>query len=72
MQIRVATEEDAEELLQIYRPYVEETVITFEYEVPSAEEFRQRITHTLEKYPYLVAEKEGREWRMCDSALLYH
>lgn len=60
MQIRVATEEDAEELLQIYRPYVEETVITFEYEVPSAEEFRQRITHTLEKYPYLVAEKEGR------------
>lgn len=60
MQIRVATEEDAEELLQIYRPYVEETVITFEYEVPSAEEFRQRITHTLEKYPYLIAEKEGR------------
>ena len=60
MQIRVATEEDAEELLQIYRPYVEETVITFEYEVPSAEEFRQRITHTLEKYPYLVAEKDGR------------
>lgn len=60
MKIRVATKQDAEELLQIYRPYVEETVITFEYEVPSVEEFQHRILHTLEKYPYLVAEEDGR------------
>lgn len=60
MKVRVATEKDAEELLQIYRPYVEGTVITFEYAVPSVEEFRHRIAHTLEKYPYLVAEEDGR------------
>lgn len=41
--IRIATENDAEELLNIYAPYVEKTAITFEYEVPSVEEFRIRI-----------------------------
>ena len=40
LQIRVATKEDAEALLAIYAPYVEKTAITFEYEVPSIEEFR--------------------------------
>ena len=59
MQIRKATEEDAEALLAIYAPYVEHTAITFEYGVPTVEEFRSRIHHTLEKYPYLVAEEDG-------------
>ena len=59
MRIRRATENDAEALLKIYAPYVEHTAITFEYEVPSVEEFRSRIRHTLEKYPYLVAEEDG-------------
>ena len=53
LRIRVAKPEDAEELLDIYAPYVTGTAITFEYEVPSVEEFRARITHVLEKYPYL-------------------
>ena len=53
--IRTATPDDAEELLAIYAPYVENTAITFEYTVPSAAEFRQRIENTLKKYPYLVA-----------------
>ena len=39
LQIRVATKEDAEALLAIYAPYVEETAITFEYEVPSIEAY---------------------------------
>ena len=60
LQIRVATKEDAEALLAIYAPYVEKTAITFEYEVPSIEEFRCRIQETLKKYPYLVAEKNGK------------
>lgn len=58
--IRIAREEDAARLLEIYRPYVTDTAITFEYEVPSAEEFRERIRSTLEKYPYFVEEKNGR------------
>ncbi len=57
---RVATPRDAEELRAIYAPYVQQTAITFEYEVPSIEEFAARISLTLEKYPYLVAEMGGR------------
>ena len=56
--IRPATPDDAEALLSIYAPYVEQTAITFEYEVPSVEEFRDRIVHTLKLYPYLVAQRE--------------
>lgn len=57
--IGVATLEDAKTLVEIYTPYVEKTVITFEYEVPSVEEFKGRMAHVLEKYPYLVAERDG-------------
>lgn len=60
MSIRVATPEDAADLVQIYAPYVQKTAITFEYDVPTAAVFRQRILHTLEKYPYFVAEIAGR------------
>lgn len=55
---RVARPEDAEALLAIYAPYIEETAITFEYEVPSVEAFRARIAHTLATYPYIVAVEE--------------
>ena len=58
--IRVATEADAEEILAIYAKYIEQTAITFEYVVPSIEEFRSRIRHTLERFPYLTAEKDGK------------
>ncbi|MBM6993938.1 MAG: N-acetyltransferase [Prevotella sp.] len=54
--IRLACCDDARQLLDIYRPYVLETAITFEYEVPSIEEFWHRIETTLARYPYLVAE----------------
>ena len=57
--IRAARPEDAAALLVIYAPYVEKTAITIEYEVPSVEEFTQRITSTLARYPYLVAEADG-------------
>lgn len=58
--IRTATLSDAQALLNIYAPYVKHTAITFEYDVPSVEEFAFRIKNTLQKYPYLVAEKNGR------------
>ena len=57
--IRAARPEDAEALLAIYTPYVRDTAISFEYEVPSFQEFQARIRRTLEKYPYLVAEAAG-------------
>lgn len=60
MKIRVATVEDAKSIQEIYEPYVEETAITFEYDVPCIDEFRQRITNTLKEYPYLVAVEQER------------
>ena len=50
---------DAERLLEIYDYYVKNTAITFEYTTPTIEEFRGRIEKTMQKYPYLVAEKDG-------------
>ena len=61
MTIEKATEADAPELLEIYGPYVEQTAISFEYEVPSLEEFRGRIRSISQKYPYLKAvDDQGR------------
>lgn len=60
IQIRIATPADAKEILDIYAPYILQTAITFEYEVPTLAEFTQRMEHTLAKYPYLVAEQNGR------------
>lgn len=53
--IRLATLEDAEALLNIYRYYVEETAISYEYVTPTLDVFRERIRNILEKYPYFVA-----------------
>lgn len=58
--VRPAAPEDAAALLEIYAPYVEKTAVTFEYAVPSAEAFAGRVARTLERYPYLAAEAEGR------------
>lgn len=57
--IRSAKVDDAKALLSIYKPYVETTAITFEYLVPTAEEFAARIQKTLEEFPYLVLEAES-------------
>lgn len=53
--IRTAAPEDASTLLDIYAPYVKHTAVTFEYEVPSVEEFSERIRRILSRYPYLIA-----------------
>lgn len=58
--IRSATIWDADSLLNIYKYYVENTAISFEYETPSVAEFKNRIAHTLEEYPYLIAEQNGK------------
>lgn len=60
IQIRTASTDDAEALLEIYAPYVTDTAISFECDVPSLEEFKARIHKTLTRYPYLVAQS-GKE-----------
>ena len=58
--IRDVTLDDAKRLLEIYAYYVENTAITFEYDVPSLEEFENRIKNITKKYPYIVAVKDGK------------
>ncbi len=60
IRIRPATPDDAREILSIYAPYIMETGVTYEYDVPSEESFRARIVGITEKYPYLVAFEEDR------------
>ena len=60
IEIRTATPFDADELLSIYSYYIINTAVTYEIDVPSAEDFRRRIEKTLKKYPYIVAERDGR------------
>ena len=57
--IRMARPEDAEALLDIFRPYVLETAVAFNYEPPTPEEFRATIVDRLRRYPYLVAQRNG-------------
>ena len=59
MLLRPAEISDAEALLAIYAPYITDTAVTFEYDVPTVEEFGQRIALVQEKYPWLVAEVDG-------------
>lgn len=58
--IRNATLADAPRILEIYAYYVEHTVITFEYDVPSLAKFEDRMRAIMKKYPYLVIERDGR------------
>lgn len=59
IEIRKAKVEDASALLAIYAPYVKNTAVTFEYDVPTALEFADRIAAISEKFPYLVAVSGG-------------
>lgn len=63
--LRAARLEDAEQCADIYSYYVKNTAITYEYDVPSAEEFRGRMADTLAKYPFIVAEKDGKILGYC-------
>lgn len=69
--IRIATPEDAASLLAIYAPYIADTAVSFEYDVPSVEEFADRIRNTLRNYPYLVAELDHRIVGYCYVSILH-
>lgn len=56
MLIRFVNATDAEELLNIYRPFIKNTTTSFETTVPSIEEFKNRIINVTQKFPWLVAE----------------
>ena len=59
MSIRLATTDDLSQILAIYRPYVENTTVSFEYDVPTPEAFRQRFLGITGQFPWLVWEEGG-------------
>jgi len=54
--IRLATEDDSDSLLEIYAPYITNTTYTFEYDIPTIMEFKERIAKIRKYYPWLVCE----------------
>ncbi|MHA7111544.1 N-acetyltransferase family protein [Sunxiuqinia elliptica] len=54
--IRIAKLEDAPEILEIYKPFITDTAVTFEEEVPTVEELKKRIKAILLQDPFLVCE----------------
>lgn len=57
--VRLATAEDAGAIRAIYAPYVEKTVVSFEYEPPTVAEMGRRVESTTETHPWLVCEVDG-------------
>lgn len=57
--IRPALSSDASSILDIYAPFILNTAVSFETEVPSIESFSQRILTNEESYPWLVYESDG-------------
>ena len=83
--IRIATKDNAAGMLNIYAPFILNSGITQETEVPSVEEFQKRIISNLKERPWLVCEidnqiagyayaskhrdRKGYQW--CDEASVY-
>ena len=57
--IRFATEADIPAILEIYGPYVLNTCYSFEYTVPTLEEFTHRFREITKQFPWLVWEENG-------------
>lgn len=57
--IRLATPADTAAILEIYSPFILNSGITQETELPTLKVFQQRIISTLEERPWLVCELEG-------------
>lgn len=58
--VRPAESHDAAACLAIYRPYVENTAVSWELEVPTVSEMAARIASAREHHEWLVLEREGR------------
>jgi len=57
--IRLAELSDAPAILEIYRPIVRETTISFEVDPPGLLEMQDRIAKTLVQFPWVVCESKG-------------
>lgn len=60
MSIRMAEEQDLEQILAIYGPYILNTTASFEYTVPTPEVFTQRFRDITRQFPWIVWEEDGK------------
>jgi L-amino acid N-acyltransferase YncA len=58
MKLRNINIEDANSVLDIYSPFIRESSVTFENDIPTAKDFRQRIIDYTKKFPWLIAEED--------------
>lgn len=58
--IRMAEEKDVPGILEIYTPFIQNTLVSFETEVPGSDEFADRIKKIRQVLPWLVCETGGR------------
>ena len=57
--LRDATIQDIPAILDIYRPYILNTAITFEYDVPTLAQFEDRFRAITREFTWLVWEEDG-------------
>jgi L-amino acid N-acyltransferase YncA len=60
--LRMARESDADAVAAIYRPWVENTAVSFEIEAPPTEEVARRIRANSMHAPWLICEGTGGVW----------
>jgi phosphinothricin acetyltransferase len=56
--IRLASPADAPQINGIYAPFCTDTPVSFEVEAPSLEDMQARIAKVLNRYPWLVCERD--------------
>ena len=59
MKLRMIRIDDVKGVQEVYKPFVKNTPITFEYNVPSYKKFVKRVEKVCETYPWVVAEVDG-------------
>lgn len=60
LKFRSATVDDSNAILDIYTPFIANTTVTFEIEVPTHDDFRHRVESLVSNFPYIVAEDDGK------------
>ena len=58
--VRIARREDVPRMLQIYGPYVRDTTVSFEYNIPTESEFLRRFQDITAQFPWIVWEENGK------------
>lgn len=58
--IRFIKDSDCQEALDVYAHFAKSTTITFDYEAPAMEEFRNKIEQITSKHPWLVCLYRGK------------